>query len=63
MPSVLKHRDLENVRDSVNVNISHIEDHPSKWNAELWYKEDILIEKNEDVEEDSIEILFLNHLS
>ncbi len=60
MPSVLKHRDLENVRESINVNVTHIEDHPSKWNAKLWNKEDILLETKEEVVEDSIEEILEN---
>ena len=60
MPSVLKHRDLENVRESINVNVTHIEDHPSKWNAKLWNKEDILLETKGEVVEDSIEEILEN---
>ena len=60
MPSVLKHRDLENVRESANVNIEYIEDHPSKWNAKIWNKEDVLLETKGEIEEDSIEEILEN---
>ncbi|RDY23407.1 helicase-exonuclease AddAB subunit AddA [Romboutsia maritimum] len=55
MPSVLKHRDLENIRDYMELNIDTIDDHQSKWSAKLWYKEDVVIEKKEDEEDQSIE--------
>ena len=60
MPSILKHRDLENIRDAINVNIEHIEDHPSKWSTKLWYKEDILIDKKDEENEDGIESILEN---
>lgn len=55
MPSVLKHKDLENIRQAVDINIDHIEDHNSKWSAKLWYKEDVILENKEEEDELSIE--------
>ena len=59
MPCVLKHRDLEDIREKININVENIEDHPSKWNTKLWYKEDIILEKVEQ-KEDSIEEILKN---
>ena len=60
MPSVLKHKDLENIRESMNLNINYIEDHPSKWMTKLWYKEDVLLDKKEDEKENNINEILKN---
>ena len=60
MPSVLKHKDLEDIRENNNIKLSNIEDHSSKWKAKLWYKEDLIIEKKEDLEKDSIDEVLNN---
>ena len=54
MPSVLKHKDLENIRDIVEVELDNIDNHPSKWRTKIWYKEDITIENKEDEEHKSV---------
>ena len=54
MPSVLKHKDLENIRDIVEVELDNIDNHPSKWQTKIWYKEDITIENKEDEEHKSV---------
>ena len=54
MPTVLKHKDLEDIREVINVNVPIIENHISKWKANLWYKEDVLIDIKEDEEENNI---------
>ena len=54
MPTVLKHKDLEDIREAINVNVPIIENHVSKWKANLWYKEDVLIDIKEDEEENNI---------
>jgi ATP-dependent helicase/nuclease subunit A len=56
MPSVLKHKDLENIRE--NVEVSYIDNHKSKWRAKLWNKNDIIIEKKD--EEENIDDVLKN---
>jgi ATP-dependent helicase/nuclease subunit A len=56
MPSVLKHKDLENIRE--NVEVSYIDNHKSKWRAKLWDKSDIIIEKKD--EEENIDDVLKN---
>ncbi len=43
MPSVLKHKDLENIREMAEVELVYIDNHPSKWEAKTWYKEDVIL--------------------
>lgn len=54
MPSVLKHKDLENIREMADIEIEHISNHPSKWETKVWYKEDVILENKEDEEEESV---------
>ena len=51
MPSVLKHKDLENIREMAEVDLDYIDNHPSKWEAKIWYKEDVILETKEDEED------------
>lgn len=51
MPSVLKHKDLENIREMAEVELDYIDNHPSKWEAKIWYKEDVILETKEDEED------------
>ena len=51
MPSVLKHKDLENIREMAEVELDYIDSHPSKWEAKIWYKEDVILETKEDEED------------
>lgn len=48
MPSVLKHRDLENLRDMADIQLDEVEDHKSLWNAKIWYKENVTVNKKEE---------------
>ena len=54
MPSVLKHKDLENIREMADIEIEHISNHPSKWETKVWYKEDVILENKEDEEEECV---------
>ena len=54
MPSVLKHKDLENIRELAEVELDNIDNHTSKWKAKIWYKEDISLENKEDEEHESV---------
>ena len=54
MPSVLKHKDLKNIRDIVEVELDNIDNHPSKWETKIWYKEDVTLENKEDEEHKSV---------
>ncbi|MDB8791179.1 helicase-exonuclease AddAB subunit AddA [Romboutsia sp. 1001216sp1] len=54
MPSVLKHKDLEELRDFANIDIEYIDNHNSKWVSNIWYKEDVTLTQNEEEEEKSI---------
>ena len=54
MPSVLKHKDLENIREMADIEIEHISNHPSNWETKVWYKEDVILENKEDEEEESV---------
>ncbi len=52
MSSVLKHKDLENIREMAEVELENIDDHPSKWKTKIWYKEDVILENKEDEEDE-----------
>ena len=54
MSSVLKHNDLENIREMAEVELENIDDHPSKWKTKIWYKEDVILENKEDEEDESV---------
>ncbi len=54
MPAVLKHKDLEDIRDEFDIDLENIDDHKSRWKTKLWYKNDVTLEVTEDVEEESI---------
>ena len=54
MPTVLKHKDLENVREAINISVPLVEEHASRWKANLWYKEDVLLAAKEDEEQNDI---------
>ncbi|MGL6107695.1 helicase-exonuclease AddAB subunit AddA [Romboutsia sp.] len=55
MPSVIKHKDLESIRETMDIEIDRVEEHNSRWDTKLWYKEDIVLESKEDEEKESIE--------
>ncbi len=54
MPSVLKHKDLENLREVANIDLDSTENHSSMWHAKLWYKEDMMFNKDDEEEKESI---------
>ncbi len=54
MPSVLKHRDLENLRDFADIDLDNIDDHSSKWSAKLWYKDDVVLDEKQEDENESV---------
>ena len=53
MPAVLKHKDLENIRKEFKIDLKHISNHKSRWKTKLWYKNDVILENKEDLEEDN----------
>ncbi|MBO3443141.1 helicase-exonuclease AddAB subunit AddA [Clostridium sp. CCUG 7971] len=60
MPAVLKHKDLENLREIADIDIDNIDNHSSKWNAKIWYKDDVSIEEKEDEEQEGIKGIIKN---
>lgn len=60
MSSVLKHKDLENIREMAEVELENIDDHPSKWKTKIWYKEDVILENKEDEEDESVRDILEN---
>ncbi len=67
MPAVLRHKDLEDVRELVELELNNIDNHPSKWKAKIWYKDDVTLEaKEEEAHEtvrDTLENLNINEAS
>lgn len=55
MPCVLKHKDLSNLLEDVGLDVPFNVEHNSKWYGRLWNKDDILIQKKDDEEKESIE--------
>ncbi|MBQ9000206.1 MAG: helicase-exonuclease AddAB subunit AddA, partial [Clostridium sp.] len=55
MPSVLKHKDLENIREEMEIELDSIDNHNSKWQTKLWYKDEVSVEIKEDEEKESIQ--------
>ncbi|MGL5717985.1 MAG: helicase-exonuclease AddAB subunit AddA [Paraclostridium sp.] len=60
MPAVIKHRDSEVLREEADLNTSIFNEHDSKWNTKVWDKSDVLVEKSDLEEDDSIENILLN---
>lgn len=60
MPAVLKHKDLEILREIADIDIDNIDSHSSKWSAKLWYKGDVSVEEKEDEERDGIKEIIEN---
>jgi len=54
MPSVLKHNDLENLREIADIELDNTENHSSKWKAKVWYKDDVTLDSKEDGENESV---------
>ncbi|HSQ87548.1 helicase-exonuclease AddAB subunit AddA [Romboutsia sp.] len=54
MPAVLKHKDLENLRDISEIDLDNIDNHSSKWSAKLWYKEDVILDEKQQEEKESM---------
>ncbi|MFR9071522.1 MAG: PD-(D/E)XK nuclease family protein, partial [Paraclostridium sp.] len=60
MPAVLKHKNLSNIRELVNLETSAFNEHESKWEARVWDKSDVLIEKEDIEDEETIDSILLN---
>ncbi|CEH33037.1 helicase-exonuclease AddAB subunit AddA [Romboutsia lituseburensis] len=60
MPSVLKHKDLENLREAAEIDLDSIDNHKSKWLGKLWFKEDVILEAKEEEEKENISDVLLN---
>nr|WP_317333753.1 helicase-exonuclease AddAB subunit AddA [uncultured Romboutsia sp.] len=60
MPSVLKHKDLENIREMAEVELENIDNHSSKWETKIWYKEDVTLENKEDENHESVRDILEN---
>ena len=60
MPAVLKHKNLSNIRELVNLETSAFNEHESKWEARVWDKSDVLIEKEDTEYEETIDSILLN---
>ncbi|MEG1311219.1 MAG: helicase-exonuclease AddAB subunit AddA [Romboutsia sp.] len=61
MPSILKHKDLGNLREMAEIDIDSIDNHSSNWNAKIWYKDDVVIDKKESDEKKDIKEI-IEHL-
>ncbi len=59
MPAVLKHKDLNSMRELVQLDCNTFKNHESSWEAKIWDKKDVLIDKI-DLDEESIESILLN---
>ena len=60
MPAVLKHKNLSNIRELVNLETSAFNEHESKWEARVWDKSDVLIQKEDIEDEETIDSILLN---
>lgn len=55
MPSVLKHKDFEEIRKAYDIETLSQSNHDSRWSLDTWEKEDVVVEEKE--EETNIETL------
>ncbi|SCJ18349.1 ATP-dependent helicase/nuclease subunit A [uncultured Clostridium sp.] len=60
MPAVLKHKNLSNIRELINIESNTFNEHESKWEARVWDKSDVLIEKEDIEDEETIDSILLN---
>jgi ATP-dependent helicase/nuclease subunit A len=60
MPAVLKHRDLDNIRELVELDSNTFNSHESRWEARLWDKSDVLLDKEAIEDEETIDSILLN---
>ncbi|EPZ55825.1 uvrD-like helicase C-terminal domain protein [[Clostridium] sordellii ATCC 9714] len=60
MPAILKHRDLENLRELVDLDYDYLDDHDSKWETRLWDKNDISTNKIDEDDEETIASILTN---
>lgn len=60
MPSVLKHKDLENLREYAEIDLDNLDNHDSKWCGKLWFKDDVSLESKEEVETESVSEILQN---
>lgn len=60
MPAVIKHKDLDDLRSLMELEANDFNDHESKWETRIWERSDILIEKDINEEEESIDYILSN---
>ena len=60
MPAVLKHKDLYELRNIIDLDSSYLIDHESKWEAKVWDKSDVVVENTNIDEDESIDEILEN---
>lgn len=60
MPAVLKHKDLNEIRELVEFDYSEFIEHESNWKTRIWDRDDVLINKDNIEEGESIDSILLN---
>lgn len=60
MPSVIKHKDLQDLREIYDINLDGIEKHTSRWKSRVWNSNDIFLSDKEENQEESIKDLIEN---
>ena len=63
MPAVLKHKDSIQLREESDLDSNVFNEHDSKWETKIWNKSDVLVEKTDLEDDDSIENILLNAIS
>ncbi|MGL5641278.1 MAG: 3'-5' exonuclease, partial [Paraclostridium sp.] len=60
MPAVLKHKDLNEIRELVEFDYNEFIEHESNWKTRIWDRDDVLINKDNIEEGESIDSILLN---
>ncbi|MGL5755106.1 MAG: helicase-exonuclease AddAB subunit AddA [Paraclostridium sp.] len=60
MPAVLKHKDLNDIRELVELEYNGFTEHDSKWKTRIWDRSDILVNKDNIQENESIDSILVN---
>ncbi|MGL5506536.1 MAG: 3'-5' exonuclease, partial [Paraclostridium sp.] len=63
MAAVLKHKDSIELREEADLNSNVFNEHDSKWKTKVWNKSDVLVEKLDAEDDDSIENILLNKVN
>ena len=63
MPAVLKHKDSIQLREESDLDSNVFNEHDSKWETKIWNKSDVLVERTDLEDDDSIENILLNAIS